>query len=108
MITDPPRRRQLGSRVTQTFPPRVLDALAPRIRAIVDESLDRTSSSGAMDVIHDVANPLPVIVFAELLGIPAEDREKFKGWNDWIVSAAAMGMESATGDRERDEHQPDR
>lgn len=91
--TDPPRHRQLRNLVTQAFTPRAVEALAPRIKSIVDEHLDRVKGSGKMDVIHDLGYPLPVIVIAELLGVPAEDREQFKQWSDYIVSAAAMGAD---------------
>ena len=89
--TDPPRHRQLRSLVTQAFTPRAVDALAPRIRQIVDDHLDRAGKNGSMDVIHDLGYPLPTIVIAELLGIPTEDRERFKRWSDFAVSAANFG-----------------
>ncbi len=88
--TDPPRHRKLRALVTQAFTPRAVEALAPRIRAIVDAHLDGVISAGRMDVIRDLGDPLPVIVIAELLGIPAGDRERFKKWSDWIVQTASM------------------
>ncbi len=91
--SDPPRHRQLRTLVSQAFTPRSVDALAPRIQEIVDEYLDKVMADGKMDIMHDLATPLPVIVIAELMGIPAEDRGRFKHWSDWIVSAAAMGTE---------------
>ncbi len=91
--TDPPRHRQLRALVTQAFTPRAVDSLAPRITAIVQEHLDRVMPTGRMDVIDDLGYPLPVIVIAELLGIPAEDRERFKKWSDWVVQAASVGDE---------------
>ena len=83
--TDPPRHRQLRALATQAFTPRNVDALAPRIQAIVDECLDKVMPLGRMDVIRDLGYPLPTIVIAELLGIPTEDRQQFKIWSDWIV-----------------------
>ncbi|MDR3573307.1 MAG: cytochrome P450 [Anaerolineaceae bacterium] len=87
--TDPPRHRQLRALATQAFTPRSVDALAPRIQAIVDEYLDKVMPLGRMDVIQDLGYPLPTIVIAELLGIPTEDRQKFKIWSDWIVQNTA-------------------
>ncbi len=84
--TDPPRHRQLRSLVTQAFTPRAVEALAPRIAEITDELLAPVVSAGAMDLIADLAYPLPVIVIAELMGIPAGDRDRFKTWSDAIVS----------------------
>jgi cytochrome P450 len=88
--TDPPRHRQLRALSTQAFTPRAVEALAPRIQQIVDEYLDRLEGSVQMDGIADLGYPLPVIVIAEMMGIPSEDREKFKHWSDMIVSMSNM------------------
>jgi cytochrome P450 len=88
---DPPRHRQMRALVTQAFTPRAIEALAPRITAIVHDLLDRVAPSGHMDAVEDLSTPLPVIVIAELLGIPAADRERFKRWSDAIVSVAVSG-----------------
>ena len=91
--TDPPRHRQLRALVTQAFTPRTVAQLEPRITAIVNDLLDSVADQGRMDVIGDLAYPLPVIVIAELLGIPTEDRARFKRWSDASVSGpAAAGM----------------
>jgi cytochrome P450 len=90
--TDPPRHRQLRNLVTQAFTPRAVEALRPRIAGIVEELLDAAAPKGRMDVIEDFAVPLPVIVIAELLGIPIEHRERFKLWSDAVVGGGAAGM----------------
>jgi cytochrome P450 len=58
---DPPRHRQLRSLVTQAFTPRAIEALAPRIAAIVDELLEPALAAGQFDAIHGLGEPLPVI-----------------------------------------------
>lgn len=83
---DPPRHRQLRNIVTQAFTPRMVAQLEPRIKAITDELLDPVAGKGEMDLIRDLAYPLPVTVIAELLGIPPELREDFKRWSDALVS----------------------
>lgn len=83
---DPPRHRQLRNIVTQVFTPRVVARLAPRISQITNELLDAVTPKEEMDVIGDLAYPLPVTVIAELLGIPSEMRESFKRWSDTLVS----------------------
>ncbi len=83
---DPPRHRQLRALISQAFTPRTIARLASRITEIVNEHLDQVAASGRMDVIANLAYPLPVIVIAELLGLPAEDRAMFKHWSDIIVS----------------------
>jgi cytochrome P450 len=89
---DPPRHRQLRNTVTQAFTPRSVARLSERITAIVTDLLDTVAASGQMDIINDLSYPLPVIVIAEMLGIPHEDRERFKHWSDAIV-----GITSANG-----------
>ena len=84
---DPPRHRQLRNLVTQAFTPRNVARLSDRITAIINELLDQVAATGSMDVIDDLAYPLPVIVIAEMLGIPQEDRERFKLWSDAVVGA---------------------
>jgi cytochrome P450 len=83
---DPPRHRQLRSLVSQAFTPRMVAQLEPRIREIVTGLLDQVEANDKMDVIDDLASPLPVTVIAELLGIPTELREDFKRWSDALVS----------------------
>ena len=92
--TDPPRHRQLRSLVTQAFTPKAVDALAPRISALAEEMLDVIAPTGTADLIEALAYPLPVIVIAELMGIPAEDRNRFKQWSDVIVSQTRTGAEN--------------
>src|SRR6266700_848593 len=55
-------------------------------RAITSDLLDHVAATGEMDVVRDLAYPLPVTVIAELLGIPAELRDEFKRWSDAIVA----------------------
>lgn len=91
--SDPPRHRQLRNLITQAFTPRAVAQLTPRITAIVGELLDQVTASGHMDFIEDLAYPLPVIVIAEMLGIPASERAQFRRWSDAIVSPGAAPAE---------------
>ena len=88
---DPPRHRQLPYLVTQAFTPRSVARLAERITTITTELLDNVVANGHMDIIDDLSYPLPVIVIAEMLGIPQEDRERFKHWSDAIVGVTSSG-----------------
>jgi cytochrome P450 len=71
--------------VNRAFTPRRVAALRPRIEAIVDELLGAASQRGEFELVRDLAHPLPVIVIAELLGVPAADRERFRGWSNGVV-----------------------
>lgn len=85
LYMDPPRHRQLRTLVSQAFTPRSIAQLSSRITDIVTQLLDQVAPAGQMDIISDLAYPLPVIVIAELLGIPPEDRARFKHWSDAVV-----------------------
>jgi cytochrome P450 len=85
---DPPRHRQLRNLVTQAFTPRSVAQLSERITAIINALLDQVAARGHMDIVDDLSYPLPVIVIAEMLGIPREDRERFKVWSDAVVGAS--------------------
>ena len=83
--SDPPRHTRLRGLVSKAFTPRAVRALEGRMRETVDELLAAKAGASELDVIADLAYPLPVIVIAEMLGIPAEDRERFKHWSDEAV-----------------------
>jgi cytochrome P450 len=91
IASDPPRHRQLRALVSQAFTPRAVAALTSRISCIVHELLDAVAPTGRMDVIRDLAYPLPVIVIAEMLGIPAGERDQFKRWSDAVVTVENNG-----------------
>ncbi|GHO45834.1 cytochrome P450 [Ktedonospora formicarum] len=82
---DPPRHRQLRTLVTQAFSARAIAAMEPRITRIVNDLLAQVKPAGKMDVMEDLAYPLPVIVIAEMLGLPREDWPKLKAWSDLIL-----------------------
>ncbi len=85
LTSDPPEHTRLRRLVSKAFTPRMVEGLRPRIQEIVDELLDAVARKGRMDVIRDLAYPLPVIVIAEMLGVPPEHRDQFKHWSDEIV-----------------------
>jgi cytochrome P450 len=93
--TDPPRHRQLRSLIGQAFTPRTIADLEPRVREIVHTYLTKIADRGEIDIISDLANPLPIIVIMELLGIPIEDQQQFKHWSDIIVSPQRKAKKQA-------------
>jgi cytochrome P450 len=86
---DAPRHTRLRLLVNKAFTPRTVEELAPFIRTFVDKALDAAQARGRMDVMADLAFPLPVTVIAEMLGVPPEDRDRFKEWSDDITAALA-------------------
>ncbi|PYE52401.1 cytochrome P450 [Paenibacillus barcinonensis] len=95
LTTDPPKHKQLRDLVNQAFTPKAIEALAPRIQQITDELLAPHLSNGKINLIDDLATPLPVIVIAELIGVPATDRREFKHWSDVLVKGARDDSEEA-------------
>jgi cytochrome P450 len=90
LTTDPPDHTRLRSLVSRAFTPRAVEALRPRVEHLVDEMLDRCEEMGSFDVIEEIAYPLPVIIIAEMLGIPPEDRAQFKSWSDDLAKTVGM------------------
>ncbi|MGH2404039.1 MAG: hypothetical protein ACRDGN_06170, partial [bacterium] len=74
LFVDPPDHTRLRTLVSKAFTPRAIEALRPKITQVVHRLLDDVEAARRMDAVRDLAYPLPVIVIAELLGIPSEDR----------------------------------
>ena len=88
LFTDPPAHTRLRALANRAFTPRRIEALRPRIKAIVDALLTPVDD-GTWDLIEGLAYPLPVMVIAEILSLPRSDRELFKRWSDDVIAVAA-------------------
>jgi cytochrome P450 len=80
VATDPPYHRKLRNLVNMAFTPRAVARLSDRITQMTQELLDEVRSTGKMDVVSDMAFPLPAKVIADLLGVPSEDWNIFERW----------------------------
>lgn len=78
--------RRLRRLVTKAFTPRMIEQLRPRIQEIADELVDAVEERGRMELVEEFAFPLPMMVIAELLGIPHDDRNRFRAWSNMIVT----------------------
>ncbi len=85
IFADPPRHSRLRGLVMRAFTPGVVAALEPRIRVLARDLLSRTVPTGAMDLVADFAAPLPMMVIAEMLGVPMEDLPLLRRWSDAIL-----------------------
>jgi cytochrome P450 len=81
LFRDPPHHTRLRDAVSRAFTPRAVEALRPRIQAQVDALLDRVAPSGRMDVLANLAEPLPRAVIGELLGIAEAHRPACAAWS---------------------------
>jgi cytochrome P450 len=85
---DPPRHTKLRALISKAFTPRVVANLEPRIRELSRQLLDQSIERGAMDLVADFAVPLPMLVIAEMMGVPAADWPRYRRWSDVIVNIA--------------------
>ncbi len=81
LFMDPPAHTRLRSLASQAFGPARVAVLRSHIREIVTRLLDAAQSKGQLDIIRDLAEPLPGIVTAEMLGVPLSDRHQLKAWS---------------------------
>jgi cytochrome P450 len=81
LFLDPPDHTRLRGLVNKAFTPRVVEELRPKIEALVHELIDAAAARGSLEVIEDLAYPLPVTVICQMLGVPAEDHEQFRAWS---------------------------
>jgi cytochrome P450 len=95
LFRDPPDHTRLRSLVNRAFTPRVIEGMRGQIQAVVDRLLDQVERRGHMDVIADLAYPLPVTVICDMLGVPVGDHEQMRDWSsDIIRSLDAIGIPS--------------
>ncbi|HET9912568.1 MAG TPA: cytochrome P450 [Anaerolineales bacterium] len=80
--SDPPYHTRLRGLVSNAFTPTTVERMRLYVQQTVDTLLDAVQAEGKMDAIRDFANPLPILVISQLLGLPAEERAQFKRWSD--------------------------
>ncbi|MEE2662618.1 MAG: cytochrome P450 [Myxococcota bacterium] len=90
--SDPPRHTRLRGLVSSAFTPRIVQRLEPRMVEIANQLVDEAVAKGEVDLVQALTFPLPVVVIAEIIGVPAEDREQFKGWSEKVVESLGLGL----------------
>ncbi|MGF0319104.1 cytochrome P450 family protein [Nocardia fluminea] len=91
--TDPPAHTRLRKLVNKAFTARQVALLRPRIEQITASLLDALGDRDEVDLMSDFANPLPVTVICELLGVPFDDRADFQAWTKALVTVVGEGEE---------------
>ncbi len=83
--SDPPDHTRLRNLVNKAFTPRRVERMRSRIEEVIDELLSPLARANRTELVGSFAAPLPVVVIAEMLGIPSRDRDRFRHWSDEIV-----------------------
>lgn len=98
LFSDPPSHTKLRALISRAFTPRSVVNLEPRIREISGRLLDAVIERGAMDLATDYAVPLPMMVIAEMIGVPAADWAQYQRWNEVLlqISHSRSGDEQAS------------
>jgi pimeloyl-[acyl-carrier protein] synthase len=91
LFRDPPDHTRLRRLVSQAFTPRTVERLHGHVAEIAASLIDRVIDRGRMDLIADFAFPLPIIVIAELLGVPAADRDMLRAWSADLTQGVNPG-----------------
>jgi cytochrome P450 len=99
LMIDPPDHTRLRGLVSKAFTPGVVENMRGLVQELVDEMLANAKQQDRMDIMTDLANPLPAIVIAEMLGVPRTDQQEFKAWSDDI----AMGLGGIDSARTKEE-----
>jgi len=89
---DPPEHTRLRSLVNQAFTPRMIRQLVPRMVEIAEDLVGRALAEGRVDLVQALTYPLPVIVIAEIIGVPAEDRSRLKDWSDALIANLGIAL----------------
>jgi cytochrome P450 len=79
--------KKLRALISHAFTPKMVADLEPRIAELTHELLDAVPDGNRMELVNDLAYPLPVIVIAELLGVPSSDRHRFREWGDALMES---------------------
>ncbi|WP_328601397.1 cytochrome P450 [Nocardia terrae] len=85
LFRDAPDHTRLRRLVAKAFTPAVVRGMAPRITAIAEAALDRAAERGRLDIVADLAYPLPITVICELLGVPLEDEPRLREWSTMLA-----------------------
>jgi len=81
-VLNPPDHTRLRGLVHQAFTPHMVENLRSYVQQLADELIDAVAATGRMDLVRDLAYPLPSLVIMHMLGIPPDEREQLKRWAD--------------------------
>ncbi len=99
LFRDPPDHTRLRGLVQRAFTPRMIEGLRDRVGEIAEDLLDRAERKGSLELMSDYAWQLPVIVIAEMLGVPPSERDRFRDWARDLALTFDLGMTPERADR---------
>jgi cytochrome P450 len=103
--TDGADHARLRGLVNKAFTPRIVRQLEPRMREVAKELVGKACAAGEVDLVQALTYPLPVTMIAEMIGVPTEDRARFKAWSDEAVASLGLaflgGFDEARMQRQR-------
>ena len=92
LTADPPEHTRMRLQISKAFLPHAVEKLRPHVQDLADELLDAVKEPGRLDILLDLGYPLPIIVIAELMGVPTEHRDQFTRWSDDVVATLGGGF----------------
>jgi len=98
LFRDPPVHTRLRRLVAKAFTARRVEQLQPFVQKLTDELLTAAAERGRLELVSDLAYPLPVAVISEMLGVPHEDHEKFAGWSAILAKGLDRLMSEPTAE----------
>ena len=93
VFRDPPDHTRLRAAMNRAFVASTIERLGPAIERLVDGFIARVAERGEMEVIADLASPLPVAVIGALLGVPSEDFARLKAWSDELATVVGTALD---------------
>jgi cytochrome P450 len=94
---DPPKHTKLRKIVSRAFTPKLVADLEPKITEVTNQLLDEVAGKERLDLVADLTWPMPVMVIADMLGVPRSDRDLFEQWVNTIVAASGeVSLEDAS------------
>jgi cytochrome P450 len=89
---DPPDHTRIRGLFTKAFTPRVVEGMRPRIQRLADGMIDAFVGDGRTDLMPNFAFPLPIVVIAEMLGVPGEDHERIRQWSEALLPSLTPAL----------------
>jgi cytochrome P450 len=89
---DPPQHTRLRGLVNKAFTPRIVQRREGHLRELAQGLVRDAVERGTVDIVEALTHPLPMVIIAEILGVPPEDRDSFKRWSETVIAGVGSGL----------------